>query len=230
MNAEVKRLGLIGLVVAVIVGVVGGVAWYKQSTAPTTSEALVRAESHSTGPDDAKVTLVEFGDYQCPACAQADPVVQQIRKDYADKSFRFVFRHFPLSIHPNAPIAAEASEAAGAQGKFWEMHELLYANQTAWAEASDPTSQLVEYAKKAGVKDIAKFKSDISASAYLTAIRSDQRDGNSLNIQATPTFYLNGTKLEGVQQYQDLKSKIDSLLAGSKLDESTVKQGTSSAE
>lgn len=231
MNQEAKRLGLIGIVIVLIVGVVGGVAWYKQSTQPTATDAIVRAESHSVGPADAKVTLVEFGDYQCPACGEAEPIVEQVRKDYADKSFRFVFRNYPLSsLHPNAPAAAEAAEAAAAQGKFWEMHDLLYQQQNAWADSQDPTGQFSQYAKTVGVKDLSRFEHDVTASAYASVIRDDQKDGDTLNVQATPTFFLNGTKLEGVQQYADLKKKIDELLAGSKVNPSEVKQGTSSAK
>lgn len=226
MTKEIRQLGLIGLIILLIVGVVVGVAWYKQSSAPTPAEAQVRADSHMDGPADAKVTLVEFGDYQCPACGQAEPVIEQIRKDYADKSFRFVFRHFPLSIHPNAPVAAEAAEAAAAQGKFWEMHALLYQNQSSWSEASDPVGQFTQYAKQVGVADIAQFEREVKGASYATRIRADQKDGNSLSVQVTPTFFLNGQKLEGVQAYDDLKQKIDSLLeqAGS------ASQATSSGQ
>jgi protein-disulfide isomerase len=215
MTKEVRQLGLIGLVIVLIVGVVGGVAWYKQASAPTDTEALVSSDSYSTGPADAAVTLIEFGDFQCPACGQAEPVIEQIRQDYADKSFRFVFRHFPLNIHPNAPAAANAAEAAGAQGKYWEMHDALYSNQNAWSGTANPTSQFVQYAKTIGVKDLNKFENEVKATAYMSKIRADQKDGATLGVNVTPTFYLNGQKLEGVQAYDALKQKIDELLSKS---------------
>jgi protein-disulfide isomerase len=213
MSKEARQLLMIGAVVVVVVGVIGGVAWYKQSIAPVAADAQVRTDSHITGPADAKVTLVEFGDYQCPACGQAEPIIEQLRKDYAGKSVRFVFRNYPLTIHPNAPEAAEAAEAAGAQGKFWEMHDALYVNQTAWADSSDPSGQFSQYAKTVGVKDLSKFANEVKSSAYADKIRADQKDGDTLSVQVTPTFFLNNQKLEGVQAYADLKQKINSLLA-----------------
>ncbi len=231
MTKEVRQLGLIGLVIVLVVGVVGGVAWYKQSSAPTDTEALLSADSYSTGPADAAVTLIEFGDFQCPACGQAEPIVEQIRQEYADKSFRFVFRNFPLTIHPNAPVAANAAEAAGAQGKYWEMHDALYTNQTAWSNVSDPTSQFVQYAKEAGVKDLNKFENEVKASAYTTKIRADQKDGATLGVNVTPTFYLNGQKMEGTQSYDTLKQKIDELLAKANTEQATDSaQASESAE
>lgn len=226
MSNEVKRLGLIGLVIVVVVGIVGGVAYYKNANAPTATEALVRQDSHTTGATSATVTLVEFGDYQCPACGQAEPIIEQIRKDYADQSFQFVFRNYPLAMHANAPAAAEAAEAAAAQDKFWEMHDLLYAQQSAWSDLSDPTDQFIAYAKQVKVADINKFTNELKSHAYAATIRADQKDGDALNVQVTPTFFLNGTKLEGVQAYDDLKAKIDALLASP----SSTVQATSSGQ
>jgi protein-disulfide isomerase len=213
MSKEIRQLLIIGAVIVGIVAVVGGVAWYKNANAPVASEAIVRDTSHSTGASDAVVTLVEFGDYQCPACGQAEPVLEQIRQDYADKSFRFVFRNFPLTIHANAPAAANAAEAAAAQGKFWEMHDALYANQAAWESVSNPTSLFSDYAKNAGIGDLAKYDNELKSNAYSDVIKTDQKDGTTLNVQVTPTFFLNGEKLEGVQDYDTLKQKIDQLLA-----------------
>jgi protein-disulfide isomerase len=229
MSKEVRQLGLIGLVIIAVVAIIGGVAWYRQSTAPEPTDAKVRADSHAVGPADAAVTLVEFGDYQCPACAQTEPVVEQIRRDYADKSFRFVFRHFPLAIHPNAPAAANAAEAAAAQGKFWEMNDILYANQNAWASSPDPTQQFEQYAKEIGVSDLKKFENDVKSSAFASRVRADQKDGNALAVQATPTFFLNDEKLEGGQSYADLKAKIDALLAKHESDQASPSAQEASA-
>jgi protein-disulfide isomerase len=225
MTKEVRQLGLIGIVIVLIVGIIGGVAWYKQQNAPTPTQAQVRDNSYVSGAKDAAVTLVEFGDYQCPACGQAEPIIEQIRKDYADKSFRFVFRNYPLSMHPNAQPAAQAAEAAGAQGKFWEMHDALYSNQNAWANLSDPTSQFEQYAKQVGVADMNKFKNELASHAYAAKIQADQKDGDTLGVSATPTFFLNGKKMEGVQDYNALKQQIDELLA-----KADVSQASSSAQ
>lgn len=229
MSNEVKRLGLIGLIVVVVVGVVVGVSYYRKSTAPTPTEALVREDSHALGTSDAAVTLVEFGDFQCPACAQAEPVIQQIRADYAQEpNFRFVFRHFPLTIHPNAVISAEAAEAAGAQGKFWEMHDTLYQNQNAWSTLSDPVDVFVGYAGQIGVADVNRFREALENHDYQQAVRDDEKDGNALGVNVTPTFFLNGEKLEGVQAYEELRAKIDALLASAPTP--TTAEATGSAQ
>ena len=225
MTKEVRQLGLIGLVIVLIVGIIGGVAWYKQQNAPTPTDALVRGDSYFSGTEDAKVTLVEFGDYQCPACAQAEPVIEQVRRDYQDADFRFVFRNFPLAMHQNAQPAHEAAEAAGAQGKFWEMHDILYRNQNAWANSSDPISQFEQYAKEIGVEDLNKFSNEVKSHAYAAKIQADIKDGGTLGVTATPTFFLNGKKMDGVQSYEDLKREIDGLLA-----ETDSQQATDSAQ
>src|SRR5690606_29220292 len=113
---------------------------------------LIREHNTMTGSLDAKVTVVEFGDMQCPACASAHPVVKQIINEYGDNpDFNFVFRHFPLSsIHPHAQISAEAVEAAGDQGKFWEMHDLLFTRQSEWASGGNPLDKFVAYAGELG--------------------------------------------------------------------------------
>ncbi|MBW4061727.1 thioredoxin domain-containing protein [Candidatus Saccharibacteria bacterium] len=168
---------------------------------------LVRADSHTTG--SGTTTLVEFGDIQCPACGVAEPWVQQARTDFAGK-VTFVFRNFPLTqLHPNAMNAAEAVEAAGSQGKYWEMHDKLYATQAEWSNLSDPSAQFVIYATAVGVPDIAKFKSDIAAKAFASRIQEDVDDGNALGINATPTFFINGVQQTSIASYSDLKNALN---------------------
>lgn len=179
------------------------------SKSPTAVAAkLVKSDSHTLG--TGKVQVVEFGDYQCPACGQAYPITKQILSEYGDK-ITFVFRNFPLpQLHPNAEAGAEAAEAANAQGKFWEMHDMLYENQDSWSDVSDPTDIFVSYASTLGL-DTAKFKKDITSKAYDKYIQSDVSDGYSLGITGTPTFYING-KQQASYDYNTLKSAIQAAL------------------
>jgi protein-disulfide isomerase len=204
------------VMIAILVLIVGGmVALFIYGGGNTTTPAakvdqtkLASATSHTLG--TGSVQLVEFGDLQCPACGAAEPWVEQIRRDYVGK-VTFVFRNFPLTnLHPNAMNAAEAAEAAGAQGKYFEMHDKLYANQKEWSSLPDPTDKFVEYATAVGVADLTKFKSDLASKAYAGVIQKDATDGNDLGVNATPTFYINGSKpTTSIASYADLKAAVD---------------------
>ncbi len=218
MTQETKVLLGIGLItIAIIVGaafVFGGKTTTTSNDTNTPpkkvdQKVLIKKDSHIFGTSDAKVTLVEFGDYQCPACGAAYPVTKQILNDYSGK-IKFVFRNFPLSQHQNAMIAAEAAEAAGTQGKFWEMHDMLYDKQLQWGESTTPLDFFTDYAKTIGL-DIAKFTKDIQTNAYQDAILNDESDGNTLGVNATPTFYINGVVTQ-TYTYDGLKSLIDGQL------------------
>ena len=216
MTQEVKIIAGIGIVTLAII--VGGVFFLNKpskvsdSTQPKVSDEklLVGDESHKIATDGAKVTIVEFGDYQCPACGAAHPVVKQILNDYQGQ-ITFVFRNFPLPMHNNAKISAEAAEAAATQGKFWEMHGKLYETQNTWAESSKPLDLFVNYAQELGL-DADKFKEDVDGNKYSDRINKDKSDGNALGVNSTPTFFINGEKLVGASNYNTLKSKIDSQL------------------
>lgn len=177
----------------------------KPGTTPPVSDPgkLVRSDSHTTGSINAKVTIVEFGDYQCPACGVAHPEVKKILSEYNGK-VSFVFRNFPLPMHINADIAAEAAEAAGAQGKFWEMHDMLYEKQAEWSEKSDARIIFSGYAKSLGL-DTKKFEEAITKNAFQSTIQKDIEDGNTLGVNSTPTFYVNGVKAENIY---DVRTKI----------------------
>jgi len=215
MSQESKILIGIGIVSLVLV--VGASLFLGGSSAPSSTgekadpKILVRQNSHKTVSQATKVTIVEFGDYQCPACGSAHPIVKEVLSAYGNK-INFVFRNFPLtSVHQNALIAAEAAEAAGAQGKFWEMHDMLYENQKEWSEVTDPNSLFADYAKKLGL-DTQKFEEDIKNATYSNVIRIDQDDGNTVGINATPTFFINGEKQTGILSLDQFKGKIDPLL------------------
>ena len=141
---------------------------------------------HALGPDHAPVTLVEYGDFECPSCKQAAPAVKLILTRF-DQRLRFVFRAFPLEeIHPHAMHASQAAECAGAQGKFWQMHDLLFANQTHLERR-----HLIEYAQQLDL-DVPRFTAELDDEIYLQRIREHQRSGEYSGVRATPTFFLNG--------------------------------------
>jgi len=148
----------------------------------------VSAGDHSAGPDDAPVTLVEFGDYECPYCAAAHPMVQEIQRNLGP-DLRFVFRNFPLAqIHPHAQRAAEAAEAAGAQDQFWGMHDLLFENQDALED-----SDLLRYAAALSL-DQERFTKELSSGVYADRVRRDFRSGVKSGVNGTPTFFINGVR------------------------------------
>jgi protein-disulfide isomerase len=151
----------------------------------------VSAKDHAAGPDDAPVTLVEYGDYECPHCGRAHPVVKAVQREL-EGQLRFVFRNFPLAeAHPHALLAAQAAEAAGAQGRFWEMHDMIFEHQ----DALQP-QDLVGYAKALAL-DIQQFERDLEAGTYAKKVRDDFRSGVRSGVNGTPTFFINGTRYDG---------------------------------
>jgi protein-disulfide isomerase len=151
----------------------------------------VSASDHAAGPDDAPVTLVEYGDYECPYCGMAHPIVKRAQRELGNR-LRFVFRNFPLAeSHPHARLAAQAAEAAGAQRKFWEMHDMLFEHQDALE-----TEDLVGYAKSLGL-DTAQFARDLEAGTYAKRVRDDFRSGVKSGVNGTPTFFVNGNRYDG---------------------------------
>lgn len=171
---------------------------------------LLGKNTYQTSPKTAKITLVEFGDYECPACGYTSPTVKQIVEQYKSK-INYVFRHFPLPQHKNALVAAEAAEAAGVQGKFFEMHDALYANQSEWATSDNPLTFFVKYAKNLKL-DTKKFETDVKNNKFQAKIDAGLSDGAALNINSTPTFFINGVLFEDAATFQNFKTKIDSLL------------------
>jgi len=151
----------------------------------------VSAHDHVAGPDDAPVTLVEYGDYECPYCGMAHPIVKAAQLTLGSQ-LRFVFRNFPLAeIHPHARLAAQAAEAAAAQGKFWEMNGTLFEYQNA-LEVED----LIGYAKALGL-DATQLARDLEAGTYEKRVRDDFRSGVRSGVNGTPTFFVNGDRYDG---------------------------------
>ena len=153
--------------------------------------APITDADHADGPADAPVTLVEYGDYQCPDCGAAEPILRTVRERMGDR-LRFVFRNFPLmDVHPFALGAAVASEAAAAQGAFWPMHDLLLQNQ----EALDK-EDLLEYAGRLGL-DLDKFREALDSRALEDQVRKEAKEGEKDGVSATPTLFLNGQAYDG---------------------------------
>jgi protein-disulfide isomerase len=160
------------IILAVIVLAVVGVFWLNKSkTSAPGKNGTSQASNHVEGKNTKGVVLIEYGDYQCPACGQFYPIVKQLQSTYAsDVSFRFA--NFPLvQIHPNAMAGARAAEAAALQGKFWEMHDILYENQTAWSASSNPGPYFEQYAASLGL-NVNKFKTDIASQGVLDTINA----------------------------------------------------------
>lgn len=209
MSSEVKILASLGL--ATLLVLVGGAVLFEINKTDPAQASLVRSDSHQTGPADAKITIVEFADFQCPACAVAADTVLQLKKEYANQ-VNFVFRHFPLPNHANARIAAQAAEAAGDQNKFWEMYQTLYRQQKNWQGLSDPSSLFSKYAKGLEL-DSNKFDGVIKNKTHEDKILLDLGDGKSLNVASTPTFFINGKKYIGSIPYSQFKGIIDQILS-----------------
>jgi formate-nitrite transporter family protein len=151
----------------------------------------IEGRDHVKGPPDAASTLVEYGDYECPYCGLAHPIVQEVQRRMGHR-LRFAFRHFPLSeIHPHALRAAEAAEAAAAQGKFWPMHDLLYENQAALGDAD-----LARYAGALGL-DLQRFVKELAEGVWQPRIREDFLSGARGGVNGTPTFFVNGLRHDG---------------------------------
>ena len=163
----------------------------------------VGERDHAQGPGDAPVTLVEYGDYECPHCGRAYPIVKQIRQRLG-RSLRFVFRNFPLrESHPHAQHAAEAAEAAGAQGKFWEMHDRLFERQFALDD-----DYLIEYAGDLGL-DAARFRRELDAGTHAPRVREDFRSGVTSGVNGTPTFFINGVRHDGSWELEALVAALE---------------------
>jgi protein-disulfide isomerase len=179
-----------------------------QESSPRLTLPVSETRDHVMGRSTAKVTLLEYGDYQCPFCGEAYPIVKKVQEKYGDR-LRFVFRNFPLTeMHPRAEFGAEMAEASGAQGKFWAMHDFLYENQASLKNEDF----FLKFAKTKLGLDVEKISSEVARRAYAPRIREDFISGVRSGVNGTPTFFLNDHRHDGSYEFKSFTDAIDSLL------------------
>jgi protein-disulfide isomerase len=166
----------------------------------------IEPRDHAQGPADAPVTLVEYGDYECPYCGKTYPIIKQLREKLGDR-LRFVFRHFPLNnVHRHAGIAAQAAEAAAGQGKFWAMHDMLYEHQEELADID-----IVRFALRIGL-EVYQFQADLSADRHAGKVLRDYEGGVVSGVSGTPALFVNGKRYRGPIAYEPLLAAVESAL------------------
>ncbi len=204
-----KVLVWVGVVVIITASIWGLIALVN-SPAPTSSISNlppVSKDDIATGPKDAKVTLTEYADFQCPACAAYHPLVKQLLVEFP-KDIYFVYRFFPLTnIHQNAMLASQAGFAANLQGKFWQMHDLLYENQKSWATENNAMDIFVSYAAKISL-DVDKFKKDVNSDETKKFVNDELNQGIGIGVNSTPTFFLNGKQIQNPNSYDEFKKLV----------------------
>jgi protein-disulfide isomerase len=226
------------VIIAVVLVFVAIFAFGQKSTGNSGS-GTAKPTEHIEGLGQDHVTLVEYGDYQCPYCGQYYSIVKQVEAQY-NSQITFQFRNYPLvSIHQNAFAGARAAEAAALQGKFWQMHDLLYqqnqlyydsnGSDATWIGASNPQTVFDQYAKQLDL-NVSKFNQDYASDAVNNTINADMAAGNKLGIDATPTFYLDGKKLNVGESVSNFQSLINSAIAqkAGKASSTTTTSGTTS--
>lgn len=202
MNQETKFF--IGIILVTVLILTGAVIFFSQPEKPVSNDLLIKTDSWASGSATAKVTLVEFSDFECAACINVYPLIKNILQKYQN-DLKFVYRHFPLEQHSESKQAAIAAEAAGVQGKFWEMHDALF--DLKGQLGSDNIQKLVKDLKL----DENKFNADFKSPDLNEKIQTDINDAISLRINSTPTFYLNGMKLK-LSSFTDLDNEIQKIL------------------
>ncbi len=208
----VMKLVIGGVVAVALFGIWKMVATPTDGVVSTASALDITDKDWVKGTSNAPVTLIEYTDFQCPACGAYYPILQQLSEEMGDR-LRVVIRHYPLvQIHKNALPAARAAEAAGRQGKFWEMYDLLFINQAEWSNADNPMMSIFpSYAGRAGM-DIERFRTDMADTTLDDKITQDRGTGNEMKITGTPSFFLNGEKLKNPTSIEEFKSAIERIL------------------
>lgn len=209
---ETKILG--GILIFTAIVLFGGIFLLSnQSSSKTTqtSETVVQidySKGQKIGSDSAKVKLVEFSDFQCPACAAAEPLVEKIRNTYPKDQVQIIYRHFPLPQHTHGKEAASVAESAGQQGKFWPMHDKLFETQSQWSELgnNEATAFFLNLSRQLGL-DENKIKQAAQDSAIQAKIEADAAEGQRVGVNSTPTFFVNGKKLN-LQSFDDLNNAV----------------------
>ena len=210
-SQRLSRLFWWGLGIAAVLVFV--ILFAKAASTPSTSQTPppeVNQKDWTKGASEgsASATLIEYSDFQCPACKVYQPLLGQVLSAFPEK-LRFVYRHFPLrTTHKNAQLAAQAAEAAGKQGKFWQMHDMLFDKQDSWSKLPNPKDTFIEYAQVLEL-DKDKFRTDLDLAEIAQKIDADLSGGEAAGVDATPTFYLNGQKVENIKGLEDFKKRVE---------------------
>src|ERR1051325_8389551 len=226
-NKEMKRhLTLIMIVAGALVGTLTGLLLFRSDLLRPAPPAPVLKDlskaspgaqpPHTRGVDQAPVVLEEFADFQCPPCGALHPELKKIEAEYGAR-LRVVFRHYPLAMHAHAQEAALASEAAAAQNRFWEMHDMLFERQREWSgAAADARTLFTSYARTLGL-DVDRFTRDMAAPETQARVLSDRQRGESVNIAGTPTLFVNGLEIsEEAMSAEGIRATINAALDGKK--------------
>ncbi len=184
------------VLVLLLAGAVLGVRYYRNQSEKQTQKSMPAGEAlKEKGPANAKVTLVEYSDFQCPACGAGAPILKEIFEKYPGQ-IHVIYRHFPLQAHLWSSLAHQSAECAHAQGKFWEFHDLVFQNQRIWSGPANPADKFLEYAKSLNL-DLDRFSACLSDPKTAEKVQADKKHGEAMQVQSTPTFFLNGDRLVG---------------------------------
>lgn len=182
----------------------------KSTTNGDGQKVVAQASEHKKGQGTKNVTLLEYGDFQCPSCAQYYPIIEEVVKKYKDEII-FQFRHYPITqIHPNAMVAHRAAEAAAKQNKFWGMYDLLYQRQQIWSQSNNPVQVMDDYATELGI-NVERFQKDFKSAEVNAIINADKEKGDKAGVKGTPSFFINNKELDlkNIKTPEDFNKKID---------------------
>ena len=219
MSSDTKLI--VGVIIASVGLLIGGIFFLSSSGggandsgSSTNVEIKIRDEGYNTkGSENPVVKIIEFSDFECPACKGTAPILQQLIKEYPNE-VRLIYQHFPLPQHKAARLAAEAVEATGVQGKFWEMHDLLFVNQKELSE-----EKIRELAGQIEGLDVEKFNQEFDDRVYKNKVLADLSQGNQLGIDSTPTIFINGVLYKGPRSFENMKQVIEANIAARKSNE-----------
>jgi len=207
-----NKIILWAIITVVVIGSIFGIVKLasKSQTAGSDNLAItisaINDNENIKGDKEALATLIEYSDFQCPACGSYYPILKKVTEDLSAK-VRFAYRHFPLPQHKNAKLAATVAEAAGKQGKFWEMHDLIFQNQSDWSEEKNAAILFAKYAQDIGL-DLARFQTDVASDDIKAKIENDYKSGVKAGVDSTPSFFLNGKKIANPRNYDEFKNYI----------------------
>lgn len=194
----------------IAVALIGGSVVYSNNVAKTNNEG-VSFTPHVKGNAEATVTLVEFSDFQCPACQSFQPILTQVLEEFGDR-IAFEYKHFPLPIHALAEPAARAAEAAGQQDAFFAYHDKLFENQKTWSTSPNPTALFIGYAQELGL-DVDTFRRHYNASVVRDKVKAEGSEARELGFTGTPTFLLNGQRMQ-ITTFEDFYNQIKAAVEG----------------